>query len=104
MPYLIGTLTREQEMNLIFEGGKSNKRAQRRDAEKRRTARLKRDLIGRTKGAFVDDNGELEHARLDALIYKRNDREQKGRLRLLKGAVSGAARRQQRDAEALTIS
>ncbi len=60
--------------------------------------RLKRDLLARTKGAYIDDDGSVMDDELASLIHKRHDREQKGRLRLLKGSVSGAARRRVIDA------
>lgn len=99
MPHLTpGTRTQEQEMNLVFEGGKDNKRQRRRQEARRRIARQMKEYAARTQGAYLDDDGELDNERLIATIHKRNDREQTGRLRMAKGCCPSGEKKYRRDA------
>ncbi len=69
-------------------------RALKRHRQRCYTLRQRRCLAARTKGLWMHDDPECI-----TCVYKRNDREQTGRLRLLKGCVGGAARRLRADKE-----
>ncbi len=84
-------------MELIFEG-KDNKRQRRRQAARRRFDRQAKEYAARTKGAYLDDNGELDNDKLAETIHKRNDREQTGRLRKMKGCCPSGVKKDKRAA------
>lgn len=82
---------------ILSDNGKDMRRAVRRENAKNKALGTRKSLAKRSKGLYLHDDDELV-----TTVYKRNHVEQTGRLRLIKGALPGAARNLKRDAETVS--